>query len=81
MKSNTKYIQIKQALYIRLLYQEQKLSVPEIMKRYPQYSRATIYWHVKRPVAETIVDRGKQNKGRPCKLSAQNKRLITTRVE
>ena len=36
MKSNAKYMQIKQALYIRLLYQEQTLSVPEIMKRYPQ---------------------------------------------
>ena len=42
MKQN-KYVSTKKSLYIRLLYQEQKISIPDIIKKFPESSQATIY--------------------------------------
>ena len=43
---------------------------------YPKLSKATIYQHAKKPVAEKTVDKRKHNHGRPRKISPQDKRLI-----
>ena len=64
---------------MRMLYQEQKLSVPQIMRKFPEYSRATIYRHVNRPLTEQ-VDRRKKNKGRPSKLTDRDKRRILRKI-
>ena len=43
---------------------------------YPKLSKATIYQHAKKPVAEKTVDKRKHNHGRPRNISPQDKRLI-----
>ena len=43
---------------------------------YPKLSKATIYQHAKKPVAEKTVDKRKHNHGRPRKISPQDKRLV-----
>ena len=46
---------------------EKGVPVSELMKRFPGYSRATTFRHVKRPVNRPF-DKRKLNKGRPKKL-------------
>ena len=77
--TNTKYVTERESLYMRLLYREQKLSVPLIQKQFPQYSRATIYRHVKRTLDEK-TDRRSGNSGRPPKVTEQDRRQIVRKV-
>ena len=69
----------RESLYMRLLFQEQKLSAAEIKKRFPQYSRATIYRHINRPLTER-TDRRSSNRGRPSKLTDQDIRQILRKI-
>ena len=48
---------------------------------FPQYCKAAIYKHAKKPInVEPVFDKRKTNKGRPTKLSVQNKRSIVRSV-
>ena len=47
---------------------------------YPKLSKATIYRHAKKPVADKAVDKRKHNHGRPRKNSPRDKRLILRQV-
>lgn len=64
---------------MRLLYQEVKLSVPQIAKKFPQYSRATIYRHINRPLTER-TDRRSSNTGRPSKLTERDHRQLLRKI-
>jgi len=65
------------------LCQKAQISAKEIHKLYPQYSKATIYRHCSRVLANDacLKDKRTKNKGRPSKLSIQDRRLILRTVE
>eukprot|EP00111_Clytia_hemisphaerica_P009041 TCONS_00026497-protein len=69
----------RESLYMRLLYQEQKLSIPRIRKQFLKYSRATIYRHVNRSL-EDKADKRHENKGRPSKVTGHDRRQILRKV-
>ena len=66
-KNKLKRVTMEESLYMRFLYVEKGVPVSELMKRFPGYSRATIFRHVKRPVNRPF-DKRQLNKGRPKKL-------------
>ena len=78
MKVNIK-VDDRDSLYMRLLFQEQGCSAADISKRFPQYSRATIYRHINRPLTGR-TDRRSSNPGRPSKLSEQDIRQILRKI-
>ena len=47
---NKNKLTIEESLYMRFLYVEKGVPNSELMKRFPDYSCATIFRHVKRPV-------------------------------
>ena len=64
------------SVYLRYLYQDLKLKGNELLQRFPQYSKASIYRHAKKPIGQQPKDRRHENKGRPPKLSTRDKRVI-----
>ncbi len=52
----------------------------ELLKMFPQYSKATIYEHAKRKGGEAFVDKRHNNLGRPCKLNARDERAIARQI-
>ena len=66
-----KKVEVRDSLYMSLLYQEQIMSVAHFIRRFPQYSRATIYRLNNRPLRER-TDRWSSNRGRLSKLSEQD---------
>ncbi len=71
------------SVHWRYLHQDKKKTWREIssVKGYSKYSKATICRHMKRPIADTVIDKRKDNKGRPQKLTARDKRNILRQVE
>ncbi len=61
---------------IAALYQKAGVSGVELMKIFPQYSRATIYRHARSSLNQQAEDGRKNNKGRPKKPSIKEKRQI-----
>lgn len=52
-------------------------SLPEIVKMYPMYSRATVYRHANQALGqEAREDKRKNNPGRPSKITARDERRI-----
>ena len=74
-----KNVNDRESLYMRMLYQKLKLTVPQIAERFPQYSRATIYRHINRPLTER-TDRRSLNTGRPPKLTNRDNRQILRKI-
>lgn len=70
----------RESLYIRMLHVEESMSIPDIVKKFPQYSRATVYRHAKKPLA-VKRDRRHDNKGRPSKVTAQDERQIIRKIQ
>eukprot|EP00794_Sanderia_malayensis_P010595 gene10595-11716_t len=71
------------SIHWRYLHQDQNKTWREIsgVKKYGKYSKATICRHMKRPIEDTTVDKRKNNKGRPPKLTVRDKRNILRQVE
>lgn len=69
----------QESTYMRLFYREGGTSVSELAKRFPAYSRATIYRHVKRDI-EQPFDKRKLNRGRPRKLSLRDERNLLRHI-
>ena len=53
------------SIHITYLHQDKHMKIKDIVKRYKQYSKSSIYRLAKRNIEEEVVDRRKQNKGRP----------------
>ena len=51
-KNKLKRVKMEESLYMRFLYVEKGVLVSELIKHFPDYSRATIVTHVKRPVKD-----------------------------
>ena len=67
---------------IRAAYQVGGLRGNALLKRFPQWSKAGIYKHTKKPIdGEPVFDKRKLNKGRPKKLSDQDRRSIVRSVK
>ena len=52
-----------------------------LLDKYKPYSKASIYRHAKKPIGSPVIDKRKQNPGRPPKLSARDKRSILRQVD
>ena len=85
MKPKIKLCRVPLAVSIhwRYLHQDQKKTWKEIaaLRKYAKYSKATICRHMTRPIDDDIIDKRKNNKGRPPKLTARDKRNILRQVE
>ena len=76
MKSKA-YVPKETSIYMRYLFQDKGLRGNELLKRFPKYSKATIYRHAKLPINDVATfDKRKHNKGRPRKLSIRDERNI-----
>ena len=71
MKKKT-IIQVKLEVSVHLtsLYQGKGIRVKELLNMYPKLSKASIYRHAKKPVADKSVDKRKHNHGRPREISS-----------
>ena len=70
-------IPLEHSAQIRAAYQLSKVRGEELLKLFPQYSKAAVYKHAKKPLnGDPVFDKRKQNKGRPKKLSPQDERSI-----
>ena len=62
---------------IRAAFQLSNVRGKKLLKMFPQYSKAAIYKHAKKPLnGEPFFDKQTMNKGRPKKLSIQDERSI-----
>ena len=64
------------SVYLRYLYQDLHLKGDALLRRFPQYSKASIYRHAKKPIGEPAVDKRHENKGRPQLLDERDKRSV-----
>lgn len=62
---------------MRYLYQEKGVRGSQLLQAFPNYSKATIYRHVRLPIDnDDRHDKRKNNKGRPRKLSIREERIL-----
>ena len=73
-----KKIPLAVSLHLRYLHQDGGCKLPELLKRYPEYSRTTIYRHSRLPIQVLNEDKRHLNKGRPCKLTDRDNRKIVS---
>ena len=64
------------SLYTRLLYQENKLPICVIRKRYSNYSMPNVYRHCKKDISNKETDKRKTNKGRRKSLIVRDERRL-----
>ena len=74
-------IPLEHSAQIRAAYQLSNVRGKELLKLFPQYSKAAVYKHAKKPLnGEPVFDKRKLNKGRSKKLSVQDERRILRAV-
>ena len=78
-KSKSK-VTIQHAAEMAALFEKANVRGGELVKLFPQYSRATIYRYATKTAGELRVDGRKKNKGRPCKLNEHDKRRVLRKV-
>lgn len=74
-------IPIEVSLHLRYLYQDLGIRGKQLLDKYKQFSKASIYRHAKKPIGSSAVDKRKSTPGRPSKLSERDKRSIIRQVE
>lgn len=76
------YVTANVSVYMRYLYQDKGLRGAKLLQRFPDYSKATVYRHAKRPIdqAGNLHDRRKFNKGRPRKLTIRDERNLVRQL-
>ena len=75
-KETLTQVSLEVSVYLRYLYQEKDIRGKELLKIYTALSKATIYWHAKKHVADKTVDERNLNHGRPTKISPRDELLI-----
>jgi transposase len=80
-KKSRKNVALEHSAQIRAAYQLSNIRGKKLLKMFPQYSKAAIYKHARKPLnGEPVFDKRKANKGRPSKLSPQDKRSIVRSI-
>ena len=51
------FVTKEKSVYMQYLHQDKGLSGNQILGRFPQYSKATICWHMKKPIDHNVFDR------------------------
>ena len=75
-------VTVRHSAEIAILFQKAGVSGKKLLEMFPQYSKATIYRHAKKPIGEAAAhDKRKDNKGRPSKLTPKDKRRILRSVQ
>ena len=69
------------SIFLRYLYQEKGVKGKELLRRFPQFSRATVYRHAKRKICDIDIDLRRYNEGRPRVVFARDKRTIVRHVK
>ena len=64
------------SIYLRYLHNEMGLGIAEIHRRYPQYPKTILYWHMKQDVEVDVDDSRHKNPGRPRKTTVCDCRQI-----
>lgn len=73
-------IPIEVSLHLRYLYQDLGIRGRQLLVKYKQFSKASIYRHARKPIGNPVIDKRKHNPGRPPKLSERDKRSIIRQV-
>ena len=73
-------IPIEVSLHLRYLYQDLGMRGRQLLDKYKQFSKASIYRHARKPIGNPVIDERKHNPGRPPKLSERDKRSIIRQV-
>jgi hypothetical protein len=72
-----KKISHEHSAQIRVAHQLSNVRGKRLLQMFPQYSKAAIYKHAKKPLnGEPVFDKRKTNKGRPKKLTVRDERSI-----
>ena len=66
-KKTLTQVTLEVSVHLRYLYQCKGIRGKELLKMYPKHSKATIYRHAKKPLADKTVEKRKHNHGRPKK--------------
>ena len=70
-------ISVEHSCQIRALYQISKVRGKNLLQMFPQYSKAQIYVHIKKPInGEPVFDHHKLNMRCPRKFSAHDERSM-----
>jgi len=75
-------VPVEISIHLRYLYQDQGLRGKKLLKRYPQFSKATIYRHARKVVGppDYKKDPTKRKRGRPNKLTEREKRQMLRHI-
>ena len=72
---------VRHSVEMAILHQQASIKISSIVKQFKQYNPATVYRHCKKPFAQNPpIDKRKFNRGRPSKLTPQDKRSILRAV-
>ena len=75
-------VHIRHSAEMAALHQHANVKIKEVIAMFPQYSRATVYRHAKRPLGAAIeANKSHYNTGRPRKLSERDSRNILRAVK
>ena len=74
--SKYKKIPIETSIHLRYLHQDKGETLEQLLRRYPQYSRTSIFRHSKRKIGDDFKDRRHENKGRKPLLDERDSRKI-----
>ena len=85
MKTNkTQYVPLAVSIHLRYLYQDKGVRGKALLKRYPMYSKATIYRHATKEIYKSNQSKRAQTtikqRGRPSKLTDREKRSILRKI-
>ena len=69
-------VTVQHSVEMATLYQTGGVTGARLLNMFPQYSKATIYRHAKKPLNRTNQDARKQNKGRLAMLTSRDRRQI-----
>ena len=74
-------VAIQVSIHLRYICQDKGLQGKELLKRYPQYSKVTIYRHPTKPVQVPPQAKAPQRRGRPSKLTNREKQQIPVEIK
>ena len=68
------------SIHLRYLHQDLGVRGKELLSRYKEYPRTTVFRQARKMINDTTVDKRKFNNGRPKKLSERDERNILRQI-